>query len=231
MTLSPRNRTVSPTVTVIVGSGGFVGESRWNSKPVAKRFTFTSVAAAGVPKGTSRSTTSGRAREQRTRVIAQPHGGFVFTGLPRIASRSKALYPEVRIDARNRAMSWVQSEIRELKVNRYVLVDEEPCKILSIQTSKPGKHGEAKARLEVVGIFDGQRRSIVHPVTHKVKVPVIDKRKAQILSVQGATAQLMDLQTYETFEMPIPEEMGADVKAGGEILYMEAMGRRQMTRP
>ena len=128
-------------------------------------------------------------------------------------------------------MSWVQSEIRELKVNRYILVDEEPCKILSIQTSKPGKHGEAKARLDVVGIFDGQKRSIVHPVTHKVKVPVIDKRKAQVLSVHGTAAQLMDLQNYETFEMIVPEDMKADVLAGGEVLYMEAMGRRQMTRP
>jgi translation initiation factor 5A len=128
-------------------------------------------------------------------------------------------------------MSWVQSEIRELKVNRYVLVDEEPCKIISIQTSKPGKHGEAKARLDVVGIFDGQKRSIVHPVTHKVKVPMIDKRRAQVLSVRGPTAQLMDLQTYETFDLAVPEEMTADVLAGSEIMYMEAMGRRQMTRP
>jgi translation initiation factor 5A len=122
-------------------------------------------------------------------------------------------------------------EIRELKVNRYVLVEEEPCKILSIQTSKPGKHGEAKARLDVVGLFDGQKRSIVHPVTHRVKVPVIDKRKAQVLSVHGTAAQLMDLQTYETFEMIVPEDLKADVLAGGEVLYMEAMGRRQMTRP
>lgn len=128
-------------------------------------------------------------------------------------------------------MSWVQMEIRELKVNRYVLVEEEPCKILSIQTSKPGKHGEAKARLDVVGLFDGQKRSIVHPVTHRVKVPVIDKRKAQVLSVHGTAAQLMDLQTYETFEMIVPEDLKADVLAGGEVLYMEAMGRRQMTRP
>lgn len=128
-------------------------------------------------------------------------------------------------------MSWVQQEIRELKVNRYILVDEEPCKIISIQTSKPGKHGEAKARLDVVGLFDGQKRSIVHPVTHKVKVPMIDKRKAQVLSVRETTAQLMDLQTYETFDLPVPEEMKTDVQPGGEILYMEAMGRRQMTRP
>lgn len=128
-------------------------------------------------------------------------------------------------------MSWTQQEIRELKVNRYVLVEEEPCRILSIQTSKPGKHGEAKARLEVIGLFDGQKRSIVHPVTHKVRVPMIDKRKAQVLSVHGDLAQLMDLQSYETFELPVPEDMKGAVQAGSEVLYMEAMGRRQMTVP
>jgi len=128
-------------------------------------------------------------------------------------------------------MSWTQQEIRELKVNRYLLVDEEPCKILSIQTSKPGKHGEAKARLEVMGLFDGQKRSVVHPVTHKVRVPIIDKRKAQVLSVHGNTAQLMDLQTYETFDLPVPEDLTAEAQPGSELLYMEAMGRRQLTRP
>lgn len=128
-------------------------------------------------------------------------------------------------------MSWVQAEIRELKVNRYILVDDEPCRILSIQTSKPGKHGGEKARLEVMGLFDGQKRSIVHPVTYKVKVPMIDKRKAQVLSVLGSQAQLMDLQTYETFDLRIPEEMKREVQPGGEVLYMEAMGRRQITRP
>src|SRR2546422_8895140 len=90
-------------------------------------------------------------------------------------------------------MSWEQAEIRELKVNRYIVIDDEPCRIISIQTSKPGKHGEAKARLEAVGIFDGQKRSIVHPVTHKVRGPIIDKRKAQVLSTHGNVAQLMDL--------------------------------------
>ena len=74
-------------------------------------------------------------------------------------------------------MSWEQAEIRELKVNRYIVIDDEPCRIISIQTSKPGKHGEAKARLEAVGLFDGQKRSIVHPVTHKVRVPIIDHVK------------------------------------------------------
>ena len=125
-------------------------------------------------------------------------------------------------------MSWEQAEIRELKVNRYLVVDEEPCRIISIQTSKPGKHGEAKARLEVVGLFDGQKRSIVHPVTHKVRVPMIDRRKAQVLSMHGNVAQLMDLASYDTFELAVTEEYQSKVEPGQEIMYIEALGRRKL---
>jgi translation initiation factor 5A len=123
------------------------------------------------------------------------------------------------------------AEVRELKVGRYLLIDEEPCKIMSISTSKPGKHGEAKARIEAVGIFDETKRSVVHPVKHKVGVPIIDKRSAQILALMGSdVVQLMDLETYETFEMPIPEEMKGQLEPGKEILYLQAMGKRKITR-
>jgi len=128
------------------------------------------------------------------------------------------------------AMSWTQAEVRELKVNRYVLIDDEPCKISSISTSKPGKHGEAKARIEAIGIFDGQKKSIVHPVKHKVQVPMIDKRKGQVLSIMGNEVQIMDLDTYETFHLPMPDEYKGQINAGQEILYLDAMGRRMITR-
>jgi translation initiation factor 5A len=123
------------------------------------------------------------------------------------------------------------AEVRTLKVNRYILIDEEPCKIVSISTSKPGKHGEAKARIEAIGVFDGQKRSIVHPVKHKVHVPMINKRNAQVLSLMGTDqVQLMDLETYETFEMPIEDEYKGKLEPGSEIQYLEAMGRKKITR-
>ncbi|MBE3122505.1 MAG: translation initiation factor IF-5A [Thermoplasmata archaeon] len=123
------------------------------------------------------------------------------------------------------------AEVRELKVGRYIIIDEEPCKIQSISTSKPGKHGEAKARIDAVGIFDEQKRSVVHPVKHKVGVPIIDKRSAQILALMGAdVVQLMDLETYETFDMPIPEDLKGQLEPGKEILYLHAMGKRKITR-
>lgn len=122
------------------------------------------------------------------------------------------------------------AEVRTLKVGRYMIIDEEPCKIMSISTSKPGKHGEAKARIEAVGIFDGQKRSVVHPVKHKVGVPIIDKRTAQVLSIMGDNVQLMDMDTYEMFEMPIPEEFKGQLQPGSEISYLEALGRKKITR-
>ena len=122
------------------------------------------------------------------------------------------------------------AEIRTLKVNRYMIIDEEPCKIVSISTSKPGKHGEAKARIEAIGVFDGQKRSIVKPVKHKVHVPIIDKRNAQVVALMGANVQLMDLETYETFEIPIPDEYQDKLKPGNEISYLVTLGRKKITR-
>ena len=122
------------------------------------------------------------------------------------------------------------AEIRTLKKGRYLIIDDEPCKIMNISTSKPGKHGEAKARIEAIGVFDGQKRSVVKPVKHKVHVPLIDKRNAQVVALMGATVQLMDLETYETFEMPIPDEYKGQLEPGKEISYLEALGRKKITR-
>src|SRR5207249_9995107 len=95
--------------------------------------------------------------------------------------------------------------------------------------SRPASRGEAKGRLAVVGLFDGQKRSIVHPVTRKVRVTMIDKRKAQILSMRGNGVQLMDMSTYQTFELPVPEGLQGKIQPCQDVVYMETLGRRQLT--
>jgi len=127
-------------------------------------------------------------------------------------------------------MATEQAEVRELKEGRYMVIDDEPCKIVSISTSKPGKHGEAKARIEAIGIFDGNKKSVVYPVRHKVQVPLIDKRQAQIVAIMGAEVQLMDLETYEMFHLPITDDVKDDLKPGSEILYLITMDRKKITR-
>lgn len=123
-----------------------------------------------------------------------------------------------------------QTEVRLLKPGRYVIIEDEACKILNITTSKPGKHGAAKAKIEAVSIFTDQKKTMMAPVTEKVFVPMIDKRTAQVVAVMGDQVQLMDMETYETFEMPIPKEYEGQIEAGKEISYLEAMGRKMITR-
>ncbi len=120
---------------------------------------------------------------------------------------------------------WEMKEIRELKEGRYVNVDDEPCKIIKITTSKPGKHGSAKANVDAVSIFTGAKKSIVGPVSTKVQVPVIDKRKGQILTLSDTEALIMDMETFEQISIPINADHEQPLTEGGEILYLEAMGR------
>lgn len=123
-----------------------------------------------------------------------------------------------------------QTEVRLLKPGRYVLIDDEPCRIQNITTSKPGKHGAAKAKIEATSIFTDQKKTMMAPVTEKVFVPMIDKRNAQVVAVMGEQVQLMDMETYDTFEMAIPDEFKGQLQAGSEISYLEAMGRKMITR-
>ena len=127
-------------------------------------------------------------------------------------------------------MSWTMQEIRELKVGRYLVLEEEPCKIIELTTSKPGKHGEAKAKIVAIGLFTGSKRSLISPVTHKVKVPMIEKRTAQVVSIQGKEVQLMDMETFEMFNLEITDDFKDKLEPGKEISYQDAMGRRQITR-
>lgn len=108
-----------------------------------------------------------------------------------------------------------------LKVGSYVILDEIPCIIKSIQTSKTGKHGHSKSRIEAIGIIEGQKKILVMPGHDKVKIPIIEKKTAQVLSITKEVASVMDNDTYETFDMKIPEDMRESVKEGDQVIYWQ----------
>jgi len=115
-----------------------------------------------------------------------------------------------------------------LKAGSYLVMEGSACKVSSIQVSRPGKHGHAKMRIEGVGMIDGKKRIIVVPGHDNVEVPLIDKKTAQVLSVQGDTANVMDAETYETFDLKIPEELKADCQPGTNVLYWTVLNDRLM---
>lgn len=119
-----------------------------------------------------------------------------------------------------------QTEVRDLQEGNYVLIDEVPSKITAYSTSKPGKHGSAKARVEGTGVFDSQKRNFTQPVDQKVWVPIVNRKQGQVVSVSGADMQVMDLETYDTITMRIPEDL--DPSPDDEIEYLEYEGQRKV---
>jgi len=118
--------------------------------------------------------------------------------------------------------------IKNLKKGHLVLIDGVPCRVESVSSSKSGKHGASKTRVDGIGLLDGRRRSIVKPSSDKVDVPIILKKRAQILAFSGNKVQLMDLSDYSMFELELPEELKGKVNAGEEINYFEISGMRTL---
>ena len=120
------------------------------------------------------------------------------------------------------------ASIGSLQKGSYIIVDGIASKVFSTETSRPGKHGHAKVRLMAVGLIDGKKREMIKPGHDNVEVPIIEKKNAQVLSISGTTANVMDLETYETFDIEIPDEFNGEVKEGSNILYWQILDEKVM---
>ncbi len=118
--------------------------------------------------------------------------------------------------------------VGSLQKGNYVVVDGVASTVFSTQTSRPGKHGHAKVRIEAVGLIDGKKRQLVLPGHDMIDVPIIEKRAAQVLSINGTVANVMDEETYETFDLDIPEELRGECTEGSNILYWVILEDRVM---
>ncbi len=115
-----------------------------------------------------------------------------------------------------------------LKVGSYIVMDGVACKVVDIQVSRPGKHGHAKARITAVGLLDNKKRVEVMPGHDMVDTPIIGKKTAQVLAINGDVANVMDVETYETFDLKIPDELKDQVVEGAQVLYWQVLTERVM---
>ncbi|MEK6883989.1 MAG: translation initiation factor IF-5A [Nanoarchaeota archaeon] len=118
----------------------------------------------------------------------------------------------------------------EIKVGSYIIIDGLSCVVKNIDVSKTGKHGASKVRVEAVGIINGQKKIAVMPGHDKVEVPFVEKRKAQILAMNNEKANVMDIESFETFDIDIDEEARGIVKEGDNVEYWNVEGEKIIKR-
>lgn len=124
------------------------------------------------------------------------------------------------------------TNVGSLRVGQHIVIDGEPYRIVSLEKSKPGKHGSAKARIVAINVFDDSKKSIVSPVNAKIDVPLVEKRQAQVISLEKDTVQLMDLENYEVFFTSVPkdEEVRKMLSLNTEIEYWKVLGMTKIVR-
>lgn len=118
----------------------------------------------------------------------------------------------------------------EAKVGTNIILDGKASTVKKVDISKTGKHGHAKARIEAVGMIDGNKKIIVVPGHERLEVPLVDKRKGQVLSV-GDKISLMDLESFETIDVDCPEEeVKNSLEEGGNAEYWDIEGIKVVKR-
>ena len=123
--------------------------------------------------------------------------------------------------------------VGSLKVGKLVVIDGEPCRIVNISVSKPGKHGSAKARVEGISLFTGNKKNFIKGTGDKVEIPIVDKRQVQVIAILGDNlVQVMDLETYETYELEVSSdfEQKDKIEPGSEIEVHDVMGKKLLAR-
>lgn len=110
------------------------------------------------------------------------------------------------------------------------MADGEPYTAKSNDISKTGKHGASKCRIDAVSIFTGKKKIIAVPGHDRFEVPLIEKKKAQVLNVLGDRVSVMDLESFETMELPFLEEIKEQLAPEKQVEYWDVEGKKVVMR-
>ena len=115
----------------------------------------------------------------------------------------------------------------QAKPGKYIFLDNDVYVIRSMDKGKSGKHGHAKARIKMRSIFTRKDREIVRPTKDKLQSPKVLKKNAQVVSISSSDVQLMDLESYEYFDVDLPKsgELLDKLEDGVEVEYWKVVGR------
>ena len=118
----------------------------------------------------------------------------------------------------------------EVRNGTVIIIEGNACTVKNFDVSKTGKHGHAKVRIEAIGIIDGKKKVIVTPGHERFEVPMILKRRAQVLSVGEENINVMDLESFETMDLPKPTDIEEQLKAEDQVEYWDIEGTKIIKR-
>ena len=109
-------------------------------------------------------------------------------------------------------------EAGQIKKGGYICIKGRPCRVVSVSTSKTGKHGHSKSNFVATDIFTGKKLEDIVPTTHGTSVPNVFKEEYSLLDISDEDyLSLMDAngEVREDLQMPTyPDELVKQIRDG-----------------
>ncbi len=119
----------------------------------------------------------------------------------------------------------------EAKSGTNILIEGVPYTVKNVDVSKTGKHGAHKCRIEAIGMINGQKKILAVPGHERFEVPLVEKRKGQVLSISdGNTISVMDLESFETLDIPCDPEIKSTLEESSNVEYWNIEGEKIIKR-
>jgi len=119
----------------------------------------------------------------------------------------------------------------DVKIGTNITMEGIHYTVKKIDVSRPGKHGHAKCRIEAVSMLGDSKKVLVIPGHERLEVPLVEKKKAQVLSKGDKKASVMDLESFETLEVDCPEEeVFNSLEESGNCEYWNIEGQKIIKR-
>ena len=102
------------------------------------------------------------------------------------------------------------------------MIKDRPCKVLEITTSKPGKHGHAKANIVACDIFNGKKYEDCCPTSHNMMVPNVTRQEYSLLNLDDeGYLSLMEETGKMKEDLKLPEEIDPELAALIKKMFAE----------
>lgn len=112
-------------------------------------------------------------------------------------------------------------EAGQIRKGGFIMIKGHPCKVVSVSTSKTGKHGHAKCNFTALDIFTNKKYEDIVPSTHTTSVPFVTRAEYTLIDIQddgfvalmaedGETREDISLPSYpETFAQELQDAFDA----------------------
>jgi translation elongation factor IF5A len=122
------------------------------------------------------------------------------------------------------------TDAHSIKPGMIFMSEGEPYIAKSNDISKTGKHGASKCRILAEGVFSNKKKIFTTPGSERFDVPNVEKRRYQVLNVGETTVSAMDMETYETIDIPFMEELKAEIAPEKQVECWDVEGKKVIMR-